>query len=154
MNVDVSGVSRTDVNGHELGEFAASILDREAVDGESVLSIAFIDEGSMTRLNAEHMGQTGSTDVLSFPIEDALPDRPPVRDPAGPPLELGDIFICGDAVEANADEHGVSFESELHLMVVHGVLHILGWDHQTEAEAEAMEQREAEHLATIGLDRR
>ncbi|GMQ94289.1 MAG: rRNA maturation RNase YbeY [Acidimicrobiia bacterium] len=154
MNVDVSGTRRTDVNEHELGEFAASILDRESVDAEAVLSIAFVDEEAITRLNTEHMGRTHATDVLSFAIEDASPDRPPVRDVSGPPLELGDVFVCADVVEAHAIEYGVSFRSELHLVIVHGVLHILGWDHQTVSEAEAMEEREAEHLATIGLDRR
>lgn len=154
MNVDVSGTSRTDVNEHELGEFAASILDREAVDGESVISIAFVDEEAITLLNTEHMDIPETTDVLSFPIEDASPNQPPVRDVAGPPLELGDIFVCAGVVEAHAIEYGVSFRSELYLVIAHGVLHILGWDHQTGAEAEAMEKREAEHLATIGLDRR
>lgn len=154
MNVDVSAASRTDINESELSKFATSILERESVDRDSTLSIAFIDEHAMAQLNADHMGRTGPTDVLSFPIEDAAPDLPPVRDVTGPPLDLGDIFICSDVVEAHADEFGVSFEGELHLMVVHGVLHILGWDHQTEAEAEAMEAREAQHLAAIGLDRR
>jgi probable rRNA maturation factor len=154
MNVCVSGASRTDIDESELSEFAASILERESVDGESTLSITFVDENAMEQLNKAHMGKAEPTDVLSFPIEDASPGIPPVRDVTGPPLDLGDIFICSDAVEAHADESGVSFQGELHLMVVHGVLHILGWDHQTEAEAEAMEAREAEHLAVIGLDRR
>ncbi|RLE16617.1 MAG: rRNA maturation RNase YbeY [Actinobacteria bacterium] len=154
MNVDVSAASRSDINESELAGFAASILERESVDGDSVLSIAFIDEHAMAQLNAHHMGRKGPTDVLSFPIEDAAPGRPPVRDVTGPPLELGDVFICTDVVEAHADEFEVSFQGELHLMVVHGVLHILGWDHQTATEAEAMETREAEHLAAIGLDRR
>ncbi len=153
MNVDVSAAIRTDINESELASFAALILERESVDGDSTLSITFIDEHAMSQLNIDHMGKTGPTDVLSFPIEDGAPGLPPVRDVTGPPLELGDIFICSDVVEAHADEFGVSFEGELHLMVVHGVLHILGWDHQTEAEAEAMEAREAEHLAAMGLDR-
>lgn len=154
MNVDVSAASRSDINESELANFAASILERESVDGDSTLSIAFVDEYAMAQLNNDHMGRTGPTDVLSFPIEDAAPGLPPVRDVTGPPLELGDIFICSEVVEAHADELGVSFEGELHLMVVHGVLHILGWDHQTEADARAMEEREVEHLAMMGLDRR
>ena len=72
----------------------------------------------------------------------------------GPPLELGDIVISADVVAMHADTYDVSFEDELHLMVCHGLLHILGWDHQTDAEAHAMEAREAQHLATIGRTRR
>jgi probable rRNA maturation factor len=100
------------------------------------------------------MGKSGPTDVLSFPIEDAEPGRPPVRTPDGPPLALGDVVVCPEVVAANAEAYGVTFDDELHLMICHGVLHILGWDHQTDAQAHAMEQREAEHLATIGRVRR
>ncbi len=154
MNVVVSAPSRADISESSVQKFASLILERESVDEESTLSISFVDEHEMAELNTAHMGQFGPTDVLSFPIEDASPDNPPVRDPDGPPLELGDVFICCDVVESHADEYGVSFHGELHLMIVHGVLHILGWDHKTGTESEAMEAREAEHLAEIGLDRR
>ena len=71
-----------------------------------------------------------------------------------------DIIVCAwgcnykEGIPEWIDELGVPFESELNLMVVHGILHILGWDHQTDAEAEVMETREAEHLAVIGQVRR
>lgn len=154
MNVEVSGVTRSDIDEQKLAEFVADILERECVDRDSSLTISFVDTDAMAVLNAEHMNRNGPTDVLSFPIEDAAPGHPPVRLEGGPPLELGDVIICADVVVANADENGVAFDNELHLMVTHGVLHILGWDHQNEGEAEAMEIREAEHLATVGLARR
>lgn len=154
MNVDVSGARRADIDERELARFAAAILERESVENDSTLSVMFVDSNVIAGLNAQHMTGLGPTDVLSFPIEDATPHHPPVRTMNGPPLELGDIFMCEKVIEANAREYAVPFHSELHLMVVHGVLHILGWDHQTEAEAEAMETREAEHLAVVGLERR
>ncbi|MDK1019505.1 MAG: rRNA maturation RNase YbeY [Actinomycetota bacterium] len=154
MNVDVSGASRSDIDEAELARFAATILERESVDVETVLSISFVERDVIAEFNTRHMGRREPTDVLSFPIEDASPNRPPVRMEGGPPLDLGDIVICPDVVETHADELGVPFESELNLMVVHGILHILGWDHQTDAEAEVMETREAEHLAVIGQVRR
>jgi len=154
MNVEVSGASRADIDEQGLARFAASILERESVDGDSRLSVTFIDSDAIAGLNVKHMSNQGPTDVLSFPIEDATPHHPPVRNLDGPPLELGDIFMCEQVIEAHAREYAVPFSTELHLMVAHGVLHILGWDHQTEAEAEAMETREAEHLATVGLGRR
>lgn len=154
MKVEVAGTSRTDVDEAALGGFVAAILRQESVDDESILSVQFIDTEAIAELNSRHLLKVGPTDVLSFPIEDAAPGEPPLRDLDGPPLELGDIFICEEIVASHAEEYGVSFDAELHLMVVHGVLHILGWDHQTDAEAGAMERREAEHLATIGLDRR
>lgn len=154
MKIEVSGVRRESIDESGLALFAASILERESVDRESSLSVTFVDRDAMAALNVEFMSNEGPTDVLSFPIEDASPDIPPVREDEGPPLELGDIFICEEIVETHAQEYGVPFDDELHLMVTHGVLHILGWDHQTEAETEAMETREAEHMATIGLARR
>jgi probable rRNA maturation factor len=154
MNVEVSRAQREDVDTSALAKFAASILETESVDDEATLSITFVDTEKIAELNAEFMSKDGPTDVLSFPIEDASPHRPPERAVGGPPLELGDIFICEEIVEAHAGEYGVPFNDELHLIVSHGVLHILGWDHQTEVEAEAMETREAHHLAAIGLVRR
>lgn len=154
MNVEVSGARRSDIDETELAQFAASILDREAVAAESMLSVTFLDSTSIAQLNVDHMSKEGPTDVLSFPIEDASPGSPPLRSVDGPPVELGDIFICEEIVEAHANEYGVPFDSELHLMITHGVLHILGWDHQTDVEAEAMETREAQHMATVGLARR
>lgn len=154
MKVEVVGTSRSDVDETALEGFVTRVLRQELVEDDSVLNLRFISADAIADLNSAYMSKDGPTDVLSFPIEDAAPGIPPRRDPDGPPLELGDIFICEDVVAAHAEEHGVSFDAEMHLMVVHGVLHILGWDHQTEAEAEAMEEREAEHLATIGLERR
>jgi probable rRNA maturation factor len=77
-----------------------------------------------------------------------------VRAPGGPPLDLGDIFISTDVVRQHAKEYEVEFGDELHLMVCHGVLHLLGWDHQTDDNAVAMESRESEHLASVGRSRR
>lgn len=154
MNVDVSGADRPDIDEEELAAFAASILERESLDRDSNLSVIFVDDEAMSLLNARHLGGRGPTDVLSLPIEDASPGRPPMRSVGGPPIVLGDIFICVDVVEAHAHEYGVPFMQELHLMLTHGVLHLLGWDHQTLGDAEKMEDREAEHLATIGVKRR
>lgn len=154
MKVEVAGTRRADVDESALAEFVVAILEEELVDDDCVLSVKFIDRDAIAELNVEYMSKEGPTDVLSFPIEDGAPNRPPLRDPDGPPLELGDIFICENVVASHAEEYDVTFDAELHLIVVHGVLHILGWDHHSEAEAEAMEEREAGHLATIGLERR
>ncbi len=154
MTVDVSEppISSIDVDG--LTGFAERILASEGIDGEAHLSIAFVDLETMAALNEEHMSKSGPTDVLSFPIEDAAPGDPPTVDPDGPPLLLGDIILSADVIAKHATEYGVSFDDELHLMVCHGVLHILGWDHETDEQAMAMEHREAQHLATVGRARR
>jgi len=134
----------------ELLRLAELVLEEEGLDPETGVSLVLIDESEMTQLNEAHMGKQGPTDVLSFPIEASAPGSPPVRSPGGPPIELGDIFIAPSVVHRNAERQGVAFEDELSLMVVHGLLHLLGWDHEVEDEAIRMETRESQLLARIG----
>lgn len=154
MTVEVVESQPIDVDTGPLGSFAQATLEREGVDPDARLTLTFTSADAIADLNATHMGEDGPTDVLSFPIEDAQPDAPPVVVPDGPPLDLGDVVISAEVVADHAAEFGVTFEDELYLMVCHGVLHILGWDHQTEHEAHRMEAREAQHLATVGRNRR
>ena len=97
-----------------------------------------VDEADIAELNAEHMGKSGPTDVLSFPIDGAE---------ASPgPWLLGDVVICPAVARRYAVDHGRSFDDELALLVVHGVLHVLGMDHADPDEARLMQAREAELL--------
>ncbi len=133
-----------------LSDLAKITIEAEGLDSETVVALAFVDVAAMTVLNESHMDTPGPTDVLSFPIEDAVPGTPPERDPDGPPLLIGDIFICPEVVRRNAEEAGVSVEDEMSLMVVHGVLHLLGYDHVDDDDAELMERRERTILETVG----
>jgi probable rRNA maturation factor len=133
-------------------ELAGVAMTAEGMPSSTQLSISLVDTNRMSDLNEEYMGRAGATDVLSFPIEDfsgGVPDNSGEE----PPLLLGDIVICPEVVRSNAATAGVAFEDEMALMVVHGILHLLGRDHMTEAEAEAMEQREREILSLIGRQR-
>ena len=115
---------------------------------EGELTLFFIDEQIMTDLNAEHMGETGPTDVLAFPIDG--PTQGTVKttiDPQGPPKILGDIFICPSIARKNADIYKKPFEDEIALLVIHGVLHILGHDHAEDEEKRIMQEREKVLLA-------
>lgn len=134
----------------ELLMLSELVLDAEGLDEDTGVAIVLIDEKQMSELNEAHMGKEGPTDVLSFPIETALPGSPPTRLSGGPPIELGDIFIAPSVVRRNAERQDVPFEDELALMVVHGLLHLLGWDHEDEADAIRMENRERELLAQFG----
>ena len=149
---------------------ARRVLVAEGVDGEVEMSLLFIDEQSISALNERFMGKAGPTDVLSFPIdEEAIPGgRSPdggTRGPGSPtagddddlvsedeiPLLLGDVVICPAVAERNAAEHRSechdgSLDDELALLVVHGILHLLGLDHDDDTEAEEMEAREQELL--------
>ncbi len=134
----------------ELLRLAELVLEEEGLESETGVSVVLIDETEMMQLNETHMGKEGPTDVLSFPIEVAAPGAPPMRSPGGPPIELGDVYIAPSIVRVNAEQHGATFEDELSLMVVHGLLHLLGRDHEAEEEATRMEARESELLARIG----
>ncbi|MEZ5176641.1 MAG: rRNA maturation RNase YbeY [Acidimicrobiia bacterium] len=137
-----------------LTRFAQAILDGEGLDDSAAVTIRLVSNDEIAELNETHLGRSGPTDVLAFPIEDAEPGNPPKRLPGAPPLDLGDIFIATHVVHQHADEYGVDFSTELHLMVCHGLLHLLGWDHETTEDAERMEQREADHLGRVGMVRR
>jgi probable rRNA maturation factor len=154
MIIAVSDSDRGDVDPGAIAEFIEAVLGAEGVSDDASLAVTFTSADDIADLNVRFMGGTGPTDVLSFPIEDASPGHPPQILDGGPPLVLGDIFICTDVVDAHATEYEISFDEELYLMVVHGVLHILGWDHTEDLEAAAMESREATHLAKVGRTRR
>ncbi|MGH9063914.1 MAG: rRNA maturation RNase YbeY [Acidimicrobiales bacterium] len=137
---------------------AEAVLDAEGVRGEVEVSLLFVDEGSIAELNQRFLGQTGPTDVLAFPIDDepAESGRSPDAGGSGPgwvpaepedlPLLLGDVVICPDVAWRNADSRAVPYEDELALLVVHGLLHLQGMNHEEDDEAEAMEARERELL--------
>lgn len=134
----------------EMVRLAEVVMIAEGLDAGTGVSITLVDEDTIALLNRKHMGKAGPTDVLSFPIEDAAPGVPPRRTVDGPPVEIGDVVIAPSVVRSNAKRDAVVFEDELALMVVHGMLHLLGWDHVAEAEAVAMERREEELLNLVG----
>jgi probable rRNA maturation factor len=132
---------------------AEAVLGDEGVPGEAELSMLFVDEAAMADLNKRFLGRDGPTDVLSFPIDDEPIEggRSPDSGGTGPgdtseptdmPIVLGDVVICPAVAFRNAPEHAGTYEDELALLVVHGVLHLLGLDHEDDDEAEAMEERE------------
>ena len=137
-----------------LVRLAEIVLEGETVPVRSEVALTIVDVVEMEELNRVHMGETGPTDVLSFPLEDAAPGNPPAAAPGGPPLLLGDVVICPQVVRDNADAEGSTFEDELALMVVHGLLHLLGYDHVDDADAELMEARERSYLSAVGRRRR
>ena len=163
----VFGVDEQDAEDIDVARWvllAESVLDAEGVPSRGELSLVFVDEPTMADLNSRHMGATGSTDVLAFPLEEpglwegrwpdngtSGPDRP--SSAAGAmPLLLGDVVVCPAVAARQAAEHGGGphhagrVDDEIALLVVHGILHVLGMDHAEPAEAEAMKARERELL--------
>ncbi len=160
MTIDIYAADEQHDHAIDLERWVAlanGALTDEGVRGLCEVSLIFLDEPTIAALNAQFMGATGPTDVLSFPI-DTEPEptgRVPDAGGSGPgepsqpeiPQMIGDIVICPAVAARNALEHDCSFDDEVALLVVHGVLHLLGWDHVVDAEAERMEARERALLA-------
>ncbi len=138
---------------------ARNVLKAQKVKGDAELSVLFVDEPTIASLNERFLGKSGPTDVLAFPLEDD-PEEPgrwpdtggpaPGREPLEPgdlPMLLGDVVICPAVAARNAPEHAGTYDDEIALLLVHGILHLLGMDHIEESDAEAMEARERELLA-------
>jgi probable rRNA maturation factor len=125
-----------DIDAHRWAELAGAVLQAEGVSGE--LTLTFVDRDEIAALNAEHMGERGPTDVLSFPLDS-------VDDSAGAlpgPVLLGDVVVCPAVASEAAQAHAGTLDDQLALLVVHGVLHVLGHDHAQPNETRLMRQRE------------
>ena len=136
---------------------ARAVLEAEGITSDTEVSLLFIDEQSIAALNERFLDKQGPTDVLSFPIEDEFDrgGRTPDEGGTGPAtieaatgrhLLLGDVVICPAVAALNAVDHGVTFDDEIALLVVHGILHLLGMDHGLDDEADRMERREQQLL--------
>lgn len=137
---------------------ARMVLDQERIPEDTELSVIFVDEQAMTDLNERFLGGEGPTDVLAFPMdEDVSPGgRQPDQGGRGPgspaepgevPNVLGDVVVCPQVAKVQANGGAGSLDDEVALLVVHGVLHLLNYDHAEEQETEAMRKREGELLA-------
>lgn len=113
------------------------------------LSVVLTDDRAVRRLNRDWRGQDKPTNVLSFPSQSGPGTAP--RLPAGVPVPLGDVVVACGVASAEAAAQGKSLRAHLAHLVVHGVLHLLGHDHQADAEAERMEALEAQILRRMGI---
>lgn len=165
-----------------LNTVAKAVLNHENPDANNgnaeniELSIALVDEAEIHALNLEYRGKDSPTDVLSFELDDdefiygepeegANPDLSFTHDqqtePGASQAEksktpvrmLGDVIICPTVAKKQATDYGQTFEQEMALLLTHGVLHLLGYDHIEDDEAEEMEATEREILKSIFPDR-
>jgi len=140
-------------------ELAEHVLRGERAPDDAEMALVFVDRTTITDLNERHLGGTGATDVLAFPLEDEIPvGRMPDQggrgpgaggDPPEPPLAIGDVIVCPEVARAQAEARGASVDDELALLVVHGTLHLFGYDHAEPDEARRMQARERSLLASF-----
>ena len=124
-------------------------IDAENIDVDrSEISVTFVDMEEIHQLNLDYRGVDSPTDVLSFPQFDDLNDLPDDGE-----IDLGDVVICKQKAEEQAEEFGHSFEREIMYLFVHSVLHLLGYDHMDEDEKKIMRRREEEVMTELGITR-
>lgn len=138
----------------ELRGLAETILRDEGYPETAEVTILLVSDDEMAGYNERFLDRDGPTDVLAFPLEELIPGVVPDVNPHGPPLVLGDVLIAPSYVRRNAAEIGVGYEDEVALMVTHGVLHLLGYDHESDEDAQRMEDRERHLLSLVGRERR
>lgn len=159
MSIDVFAADEQQAHPMDVSrwaELARHVLVARGVKGETEVSLLFVDEDAMASLHQQFLGKTGPTDVLSFPIEDepGPTGRSPDFGSSGPgaaaqpgvPTLLGDVVVCPTVAARHAAEHDVAVDDEVALLVVHGLLHLLGMDHEEEVDAERMEALEQQLL--------
>jgi probable rRNA maturation factor len=139
---DEREVDDTPIDLDRWSSLADTVIVAEGVEGE--LTLTFVDDTEIASLNAEFMGKTGPTDVLAFPLDD--------EPMSGVPTLLGDVVVCPAVAARQFADHAGTLDDELALLVVHGILHVLGYDHADDTEAEVMRHRELELLVAHHWD--
>jgi probable rRNA maturation factor len=127
------------VDEHRLVSLVRVAAIEEGVDPRAEVTVLLVERAAMASLKEKWLGEPGATDVLAFPMDDQAPDEEPYI--------LGDIVICPDVAREQAADSGDKVNDEVDLLLVHGFLHLMGYDHVKPADARAMRHREKRILA-------
>jgi len=150
VNIYFSDEQTSRVDGSAMLRFAERVLGEEGLPETTEMAVLLIGADQIADYNERFMNRSGPTDVLAFPVEDLTPGHIPHLAPDEPPLNLGDVFLCPSEIEARAVAEGIDQEDFLYLLLAHGILHLLGYDHGDDEQALLMERREDELLQLIG----
>ncbi|MFT4217654.1 MAG: rRNA maturation RNase YbeY [Micropruina sp.] len=135
MTVEINNESGVEVDEQRLVALAVFALDSLRIHPQAELSILLVDTATMAAYHEKYMDEPGPTDVLSFPMDEL---RPP-KDGEEPPLGmLGDIVLCPEVTAAQASDSNRTPEQEADYLLIHGLLHLLGYDHAEPEEKQVM----------------
>lgn len=123
--------------------------EQEGIENDAELSVTFVDKAEIQQINKMYRDKDKVTDVISFALEEDEPEITGIE----MPRVLGDIIICTDVAQEQADSYGHSFERELGFLALHGFLHLLGYDHMNEQDEKQMFGRQDQILNAYGLTR-
>ena len=135
MSIEVNNESTIPVDEAALQRLGGYAFDIMHVHPDAELAIVLVDEAAMEQLHVQWMDEPGPTDVLSFPMDEL---RPGTEDEPSPAGLLGDVVLCPQVAQAQAETAGHSLMEELLLLTTHGILHLLGFDHAEPAEEREM----------------
>lgn len=141
MNIEMVSLTESDCDQDRLISLADFSLNSMGIHPDSELSISIVDVEEMSSLHMQWMDEPGPTDVLSFPMD----EMKPFSATTGPGI-LGDIVLCPEFAVEQARTAGHSLQEELELLTVHGVLHLLGFDHRENDERKIMFAKQDELL--------
>ncbi len=135
MSIEVLDESGRGLDVHHLAALSRFVMDRMRVHPMAELCIKAVDEPTIAQLNAKWMGKQGPTDVLAFPMDEL---RPGLVDEEPAEGVLGDLMLCPAVAERQGETAGHGTAAELELLTVHGILHLLGYDHAEPPERQEM----------------
>lgn len=136
---------------HRLLQFAAK---KEKIAQEAEISINIVTDSEIQEINRNYRGKDSPTDVISFAMQETIEGEMEIKgDTVDFPLILGDIIISIDRAKEQAAEYNHSFAREMGFLCVHGLLHLLGYDHMNEADEKIMFQKQDEILGEFNLER-
>lgn len=135
MSIEINNESVFAVDEARLVRLATYCLDALRIHPDAELALVLVDEAAMEQLHVQWMGEPGPTDVLSFPMDELRPGTDDSVTPAG---LLGDVVLCPQVAEVQAESAGHSTMDELQLLTTHGILHLLGFDHADSEEEKEM----------------
>jgi len=147
VTIEVANESGHPVDEIALVSVARYVLDKMGINPLAELSVLLVDVDAMTELHVKWMDEPGPTDVMSFPMDELDTARRPDESGPGPAL-LGDVVLCPAVAAEQAKAAGHALQDELHLLTVHGVLHLLGYDHAEPAQEREMFRLQNELLDT------
>lgn len=151
MSIEVLNETEVDIDVTEFAQIATYVLEQLHVSPHCECSIIFIDPQPMEELHIKWMDLTGPTDVMSFPMDELRPGTDTNPTPAG---ALGDIVICPQVAHRQALEAGHSAAEEMLLLTVHGLLHLLGYDHAEPEDERHMFALQRQLLLTFLANRK
>jgi probable rRNA maturation factor len=140
LDIQSASTSEDAPDEQSIKRWVGAVIDSN--QGDTELIVRIVDEPEGKLLNETYRGASGATNVLSFPFENQTPEALPL---------IGDIVVCAPIVEREAQQQNKDLNAHWAHMIIHGVLHLLGYDHQNDSEAAVMEGLETEIMQKLGF---